>query len=370
MKRLLTTPRYGFKDKVADLGLVWHSLDTEYWHESAYYVFNNNQIRELEIATEECHQMFIRATDYVIENNLLHEFDIPAQFIPMIVEAWNEEWPALNIGRFDFGYDGVNPPKLFEYNADTPTSLLEASVIQWQWKEELFKYDDQFNSIHEKLVDAYGRLPFRDLMFASVLDNLGEDAMTLAYHMDCAAEAGLNVGRIHMDDIGCDATGQFYDLDNHPIHAMFKLYPWEWMVREEFGKNLLRTETAILEPIWKMIWSNKAILPYVYMLHPHSPYLLETTFEPMDGSYVKKPILAREGSNVTVVKNNTVIASTEGEYGDGEYIYQELYELPNFDGHYPVIGSWCIDGYAAGMGIRDGGLITDNVTKFTPHVIR
>ena len=27
--------------------------------------------------------------------------------------------------------------KSFEYNADTPTSLLEAAVVQWQWLEQI-----------------------------------------------------------------------------------------------------------------------------------------------------------------------------------------------------------------------------------------
>ncbi|NWP29040.1 glutathionylspermidine synthase family protein, partial [Escherichia coli] len=69
--------------------------------------------------------------------------------------AWEEEPPALNFGRFDLGYSGDGPPKLFEFNCDTPTSLVEAAVIQWDWKEAVFPALDQYNGLHERLVDKW-----------------------------------------------------------------------------------------------------------------------------------------------------------------------------------------------------------------------
>ncbi len=59
-------------------------------------------------------------------------------------------------GRFDFAYDGRNI-KMLEYNADTPTGLLEASVAQWLWIEQVsgIANRDQFNSIHEDLIKRW-----------------------------------------------------------------------------------------------------------------------------------------------------------------------------------------------------------------------
>ena len=56
-------------------------------------------------------------------------------------------------GRFDLRYDGAGPAKLLEYNADTPTTLLEASILQWNWLKDTHEGDDQWNSLHEKLVE-------------------------------------------------------------------------------------------------------------------------------------------------------------------------------------------------------------------------
>lgn len=373
MKRVLCNPRSDFKQIVENQGLIWHDTGSNYWHESAYYQFSSQQISEIERATEECHQLFLAAGDYLVSRpELLKEkFQIPEQFVPHIIHSWESEPPCLNYGRFDFGYDGINPPKLFEYNCDTPTSMLEAGVIQWLWKEEVFPDNDQFNSLHDKMVEAYRKLNIKDMHFAGVDDNLGEDAVTIGYHMDLASEAGIVPHALHMSDIGVAVTHDcFLDQDNRQIRNLFKLYPWEWLIQEEFGQYIPRKHTNWIEPMWKMLWSNKAILPILWELNPGHPNLLKTTFDaPYFGSYVKKPALAREGANVTIVDYGVITESDGTGYEDNVFVYQDLYRLPKFDGKYPVIGSWCVNGWAAGMGIRESGLITNNQSQFTPHII-
>lgn len=82
---------------------------------------------------------------------------IPAEVCERICESWNRDELSL-YGRFDFLLDEKGVPRILEFNADTPTSLLEASVIQWQWKEECFPECDQYNGIHEafgSIVERY-----------------------------------------------------------------------------------------------------------------------------------------------------------------------------------------------------------------------
>jgi glutathionylspermidine synthase len=88
------------------------------------------------------------------------------------------------------------------------------------------------------------------------------------------------------------------------------------------------------------------------------------------GKYVRKPVLGREGANITIEDGSQRIAGTTGSYGDGEFIYQQFHETPRFDGNTAVLGSWMINGYACGLGIReDAGLITTNTSRFVPHRI-
>ena len=68
--------------------------------------------------------------------------------------------PSL-YGRLDLRWDGTGPPKLLEYNADTPTALFEAAVVQWEWLqclEDGAARHDQFNSLHEALIAAWRAL--------------------------------------------------------------------------------------------------------------------------------------------------------------------------------------------------------------------
>lgn len=376
MRRLDLTPRLNWRETVEGLGLVWHSAgEAPYWNESACYSFRLAEIEKIEQATADLYGMFLAAGDYVVKHRLFDRFAIPDWCWPLIEAAWNEEPPALNYGRFDLGYDGTSPPKLFEFNCDTPTSLLEAAVVQWQWKEEVFPDLDQFNSLHDKLVDKWRDIaPYLKsprVHFAHAREHTGEDAVTTAYLMDTARAASLDGVRMFMTDIGWK-DGRFWDLEACEIRTLYRLYPWEWMVHEPFGKHLLENHgrTVWIEPIWKMIWSNKAILPILWDLYPRHPNLLWASAEkPASDRYVEKPILSREGGNVRIVRNGQVIAAKDGPYGDSPKIFQGLYDLPDYDGAMPVIGSWIVDGAPAGMGVREDGLITGNLSRFVPHVI-
>jgi glutathionylspermidine synthase len=62
--------------------------------------------------------------------------------------------------------------------------------------------------------------------------------------------------------------------------------------------------------------------------------------------------------------------SRPGPYGEEGYVYQQYAPLPDFDGRYPVLGAWVVDGEPAGLGIREADtLITSNVSRFVPHLI-
>jgi glutathionylspermidine synthase len=375
MKRIPIQPRNQWQEAVEKLGFGFHTTNSPYWDESACYEFNMDEILYIEKATAELWDLCLGAVQHVMDNNLYSRFSIPEEFIPYIEKTWMEDHPAI-YGRFDFAYrDGVL--KLLEFNADTPTSLYEAGIVQWFWLQDFDKNKDQFNSIHDKII-AYWRylknyLYPGPLYFSCVKQSL-EDLTNTEYMRDCAIQGGLETRLLFIDDIGWDPAGEvFMDMDDQPVRNIFKLYPWEWMVGEEFGANILKdkNKTLWIEPAWKMILSNKAILPILWQLYPECPYLLPAYFD--SGrltDYVKKPILSREGANIQLIRDNTLLQETGGAYGKEGYIYQQLCPLPDFDGNYPVLGSWIIGQEPAGMGIRESqNLVTDNLSRFIPHYI-
>jgi len=380
MQRINIHPRHNWQKKVEELGFAYHTLNDTYWDESAYYQFSMAQVDELEAATTELYDMCLEAVQHVIDHKRYDQLFIPKEFVPLIENSWEEDHPAI-YSRFDLAYDGIHPPKMLEYNADTPTSLFEASIIQWFWLQDINPNADQFNSIHEKLIAYWTYLkeylhPGK-LYFACVKDNM-EDLVTTEYLRDCAMQGTLDTAFIYMEDIGYyPAQNSFIDLDNQPIQNIFKLYPWEWMVHEEFGPKLLMDtqSTYWIEPAWKMILSNKGILPILWELYPYHKNLLpayfnDLTLKGMGDDYVEKPILSREGANIRIVQGGQTTLQTDGDYGEEGFIYQKLNPLPEFDGNYAVIGSWIVGQEPAGIGIRESNtLITDNTSRFVPHLI-
>ncbi len=388
MKRIRLTPRPDWQSKVESVGLSFHTLENgrPYWDESAAYQFSAAEIDTLEAAANELQTMCLAAAQHIIDQRRYAELDIPEAAIEAIEWAWNNEPPAL-YGRFDIswaGADSGHAPKLLEYNADTPTSLLEAAVVQWHWLKELSPplkasansaEPDQFNSLHERLIakwrdlDAYLAKP----VYFAALES-AEDQLTLTYLRDTANQAGLETLQMYMHEIGWnDDLQSFLDPNEDPMLSIFKLYPWEAMLAEEFGPHALATyqSTRWIEPIWKLMLSNKGILPILWQLYPNHELLLEAHFAESSPSsltsFVRKPLISREGANITVVRDGRAIAETSGRY-DGRQIVQALAPEAAFDGKHPVLGLWMIDQDCAGMGIRESStLVTDNLSSFIPH---
>src|SRR5262245_49580225 len=240
MKRHRCPPRADWKSKVEQIGLTYHSHDDgPYWDESACYEFTRAEIDALEAAGNALHRLYVDAAEVVIEKNWWHRLGIPEAAAPMIVRSWERDDFSL-YGRFDLAFDGESPPKLLEYNADTPTALVEASVAQWFWLQDLHPEQDQFNSIHERLIEAWRRWAGQTVHFSSIKEH-PEDEMTVLYLRDTCEQAGVKTKSVFVEDIGWDEQAKcFVDLDNVRIGRCFKLYPWEWLWHEEFGPHLAR----------------------------------------------------------------------------------------------------------------------------------
>ena len=376
MRRELLKPRSGWQSEMESIGFHYHSIDGTYWDESRCYAFSESEIDQLESATAELHEMALNAAQQVVGSQRYEEFAIPAEWVPAIEHSWNayrSDQPAgfTLFGRMDFSYDGASPPKLLEYNADTPTACLEASVAQWQWLQAARRDADQFNSLHEKLIDAWRTLRAASeetrLHFAAVSESQ-EDWGNLDYLRDTAIQAGWQTFALPVERIGWNGT-KFVDEFNVPIERLVKLYPWEWLVREDFGAALPTSTMQVVEPAWKMLLSNKAILVVLWELYPEHPNLLPAYYEaaPLGSKYVKKPKLAREGANILVV-DGPVVQATDGDYGAEGFVYQAVAPLPRFEEDFALIGSWIVGDKPAGIGVReDVSPITRNTSRFVPH---
>ncbi len=379
MERRTAAPRDGWQRRVEEAGFPIHTADGPYWDESAFWAFTPGDVDVLEKATARLQEMVLEAVGHVIESGAWWErLAIPREMVPLIARSWEgvdgQGDPSI-YGRMDLAWDGAGTPRLLEYNADTPTGLVEAAVVQWRWLEDVDPGADQWNSIHERLVagwkDLAPWLPVGPVHFASL--DVPEDALTTTYLQDTAAQAGLRTSFVEMRAIGWDAARRaFVDGDGAEIRSCFKLYPWEWMAREPFAAMLPGAHTRWIEPPWKMIASNKGILAVLWELFPGQENLLPAFLEPGDmTSYARKPLLSREGANVVLVKDGEVLAEGKDDgYGKEGHVWQVLWEPTVPMPCSLSIGAWLVQGIPAGAGLRESeGPVTGNLSRFVPHRI-
>ena len=192
MIRRTTNPRNNWQATVEGLGFGFHTTNVPYWDESVYYEFRMEEILEIEKATAELWDLCLGAVQHVMDNRMYHLFNIPEWVVPYIERTWIEDHAAI-YGRFDFSVkDGQ--VKLLEFNADTPTSLYEAGIVQWFWLQDFNKGQDQFNSIHEKLIGYWKYLKnylYNAPLHFTCLKETLEDLTNTEYLRDCAIQAGF-----------------------------------------------------------------------------------------------------------------------------------------------------------------------------------
>src|SRR5260370_6739689 len=235
MQRCGCTERGDWRSTAEQYGFDFHTIDGErYWDERAYYAFTLDEIeRQIEEPTGEIDAMCLELVGRAIDDEeYLRRLKIPEAFWPLISESWHRDEASL-YGRLDLSFDGRGPAKLLEYNADTPTSIFEAAVFQWTWLEQAIErriipaHADQFNSIHERLIDAWKKLGEGGHLHLTGTTENAEDAGTLAYLEETARQARLATTLIDIEDIGWRDDGSFVDLDDRGLALALKLYPSE-----------------------------------------------------------------------------------------------------------------------------------------------
>ncbi|MCJ8326639.1 MAG: glutathionylspermidine synthase family protein [Campylobacterales bacterium] len=381
------------KEYLDSIGFSWHT-DTD---ETSYISDEIVSISEEEAnayyeATNELYDMFCEAGEHVVENNLFHEINIPFNLVDMIKESWEEEVHWHLYSRFDLagGLDGKQI-KLIEFNADTPTSLFETSIIQWAMlKKNGLDEASQFNNLYESLKDNFKRLItldsdvekfeeyYKDLgwkiLFSSISSS-SEDENTTKLLQHIADEAGFNTDFEYMENVQFSDEGIAKDDVN--FEFWFKLIPWEDIAIDEnelaliLNEIIMNRKGIILNPAYTLMFQSKGFMKILWDLYPNHPLLLETSFDPLTNTkQVEKRCFGREGANIAIVNaDNSLDVKTDGEYEGHKAIYQEYYEFnQDEEGKYYQAGVFYAY-EACAIGFRKGGKILDNMSKFVGHIV-
>lgn len=352
MIRRPAEPRESWRTRIAECGITL-GQEMPHWNEAACYTLSVHENAKIFAATQELHEMCEKAAEHIVRNRLYASVGVPPEFCSYIESEWEQNRTSV-YGRMDLvvGDEGQYI-KFLEYNADTPTALIEASLCQAPWIG---------TDIHQNLVAAWTALRGRKVTFTCV--NYSEDLDAVRYLQKTAEQAGVDAEFWIINRIGWN--GVDFVTRKTRIDVCFKLYPWEWILQENFAKYLTRSRVLWVEPVWRKMLMSKAILPLLWKLYPDHPFLLESRYQQPHSlhNWVRKPFFGREGENVTLFG----VQSVGGPNGTGSFVYQRQAELRCYDGNYPIVGSWVIAGKVSGLGFRESKTpITDSNARFVPY---
>lgn len=376
-----------------EFGFAWHTdSDASKYVADTLVIVSDHEAEAYYEAVNELYDMYATAAQHVIDNNLFFELDIPFNLIESIKKSWANDVHWHLYGRFDLagGIDG-KPIKLIEFNADTPTALFETAILQWALlKHNALDEARQFNNIYEAISDNFRRLVtlFDDpeefekhydgwkILFSSMSGNI-EEEQTVRLLQQMAIDAGFETGFEPLGGVKFDDEG-IYDSAEEPYEYWFKLFPWEDIAIDEpelatqLTTIMNNQKAIILNPAYTLLFQSKGMMKILCDLFPESPYLLKTSFEPLNEmQYVEKRMFGREGANVRILDSTgAVIEANDGDYDSFKPIYQEYVEFPK-DSQGNSYQAGVFFAYeACGLGFRRGGKILGNMSKFVGHVLQ
>ncbi len=384
-------------------------------------------------ATESLWEMCVEFLDWFFTDQSIGDvhrrlelLKIPQAYWTAIRASWERTAPIEDLSlycRFDLAVTEDGQIKLLEINGETPLLGAE-TVYQWNWLVDyldhhnesdypLPKDTSQFNEFWErvaeqwrKIADAYN---LREAGISFLVDeNLSEDlemAMQLIQIIHDDVDPDIHAQVVYLrslqDDwgtelqrgIGLDQEGYFIDQLNDRIPVLWKIYDWNDLqndmandgTTEVLARQLEQGQVKILEPLWKQVLANKGAMALIWQQFQDSPYrqyLLGTYLESnldtqvaatqlAHGIHVKKPLVGQEGVGISIqVGEEDLDRRDDLGYGGEGFVVQEYIELPQSLGYHYVVGSWVVDGEAAGVIIRgDRSKITGRHCLIIPHLV-
>lgn len=372
------------------LGFSWHTdLDGSPYLEDRLVCVSQREANAYYEAANELYDMYVKAAQYAIDNDLLGELGIPFNLREQVVLSFNNDVHWQLYGRFDLagGLDG-KPIKLIEFNSDTPTSLFESAILQWALlKQNGMDESKQFNNAYEAIMDNFKRLVMLDgdidefdknyegwrILF-SCIDSNNEELITTRFLEHLAREAGFRTDFAYIDKVEFSKDGVFANEQNYEF--LFKLIPWEDIAIEEGELAALLTQiikeqkAIIINPAYTLLFQSKAMLKLLWQLFPSHPLLVKASLTPLQNTkQVCKRAFGREGANIQIIDNDgKILSESKGPYDNHLKVYQEFVEFNKDEvACYQAGVFYAYE--ACALGFRKGGLILNDEAKFLGHII-
>lgn len=313
MQRLTVEPCPDWPERADATGI---SAAVAHWQQGTAYRFTAADIDILGDAAQRLEELCLDWVETVVGRGDYAAFDLTDEACALIEESWRRQDKNL-IGRIDLAWDGRDAPRLLRYAADAPDGLPDAARLQAEWLDCHCNHCDQFNGIHEMLVEAWKHFGLwgHRVHFAA----RGEDGDARAaanYLRSTAQAAGLETAWLPLEDLRWNGK-RFADQMAKPITVLCKPCPWDELLRHPLQAHLRRSGMRLIEPAWKLLLTQEATLPLLRAAWPGEPHL------------------------------------------------QPAEILSDADGHAPVPGIWIVASRVCGLGMYE---TDDTGTRFVPHM--
>ncbi len=388
----------------------WDWIEGEEYGLAGIHRITSEFRRELSLATYELGKIFARVVFNVQngDDRLLVELGIPREALGAVrVTVFNQL--ATTIGRFDFAHTAKGP-KMLEFNADTPTSVVEAFFVN-QKACDFFgalnpnaNMETQIERAFGAVVTRYGELGYKtDSIVFSALGWHDEDRGTAQFLLN---KSGLKAKFVPLEDLRVyeDRLWALTGDSQEPVDVLYRLHALEKLAvdKDEDGYPtgthvvdlIARKKLAVINPPSAFVAQTKALQALIWGLHEAGEffraeehdiierYMLPTYLENRfagKSAYVVKPIFGREGGAVSLFNAEGILVErdTEDFYWDQPMVYQKLVEMEQVEsdtvsGPYRgrlLWGSFLVGGEPSAICARIGERITGNLSCYLPVAI-
>lgn len=363
--------------------LHWY-LGEDYFSEELLGIYRS-EVEQLRRISDEAFYIFQRATDKIISEKKLSEIGIPETFHACIEHSWKHKnkQPFL-YGRFDInGGLKANYGRIIEFNADTCSTIPETLLWHPLQLEQLKGNPQSFNTLKHDIKDTLSQLKATigktQPVFLGTSFGYIEDKENVNCIIDIAYEAGFKPLYSDLEHVIFSDEGVYHQIGDEyeQIDVLFKMVPWDWMFNDEpelaqiLSELIINDKVTVLNPAYTAIWQNKTFLAYITKNFPNS-VLAETYLEqtPQLYSYVKKPVYGRLGENISIEAMGNAEATSKGDFGHQNMVYQKYYPLhKDMEDYYYQIGMFYTNKASAiNLRTQQSQIITDDC-EFMSHFI-
>jgi glutathionylspermidine synthase len=391
------------EQKAAAKGFTWATLyenyeDNQYMSDSLIVV-PSSLVREVENASRAVDDIFQKTYEQILKDrSIIHKTGVSVFLWDLLLEGGGKKAFSY-FTRYDF-IASAKGLKVIEGNTDTPVGIVEAAVAQEVLCEEHRSTNPNAN-IAAHIKNAWNQIirdyniGSTDTLYFTCADWHDEDKQTVQYLMKLYPQQAKYVPLaeivVEKEDVRTP--------EGERIDFLYRLYPLEYFLEEVSGTgekigeqllvHMMNEKVKVINPPSALLMQSKAILALITDKKEDwftrseqaviDKYFLPTyeTAHSMT-SYVKKPVLGREGGGIQIVSDGQVLDEDVDYYQDQPVVFQEYFPMPDqtidtWDGPYTgklLIGSHVINGEPSGLFFRVGERITGNLSMFVAFTSR